>query len=140
MTERILEILKAKNLSPAQFADMINVQRSSISHLISGRNKPSLEFIQKILLTFPDVNTAWLLFGKGEMTLNDPAGLQNNEIPLTGLIFPDELPIAKLSEYKKTEVEKFQKKKQSDPDGRKIEKIVYFYKDNTFKEYYPEQP
>ena len=65
MIERILEILKIKNLSPAQFADLIGVQRSSISHLISGRNKPSLEFIQRILKTFPEINTEWMLSGKG---------------------------------------------------------------------------
>ena len=71
MIERILEILKIKNLSPAQFADLIGVQRSSISHLISGRNKPSLEFIQRILKTFPEINTEWMLSGKGSRVQSD---------------------------------------------------------------------
>lgn len=67
MTDRITLLIKAKNLSAAQFADEIGVQRSSISHLMSGRNKPSLDLIQKTLQRFPEVSTEWLLFGKGEM-------------------------------------------------------------------------
>jgi transcriptional regulator with XRE-family HTH domain len=67
MTDRISLLIKAKNLSAAQFADEIGVQRSSISHLMSGRNKPSLDLIQKTLQKFPEVSSEWLLFGKGEM-------------------------------------------------------------------------
>ena len=67
MTDRISLLIKAKNLSAAQFADEIGVQRSSISHLMSGRNKPSLDLIQKTLQRFPEVSTEWLLFGRGEM-------------------------------------------------------------------------
>ena len=67
MTDRISLLIKAKNLSAAQFADEIGVQRSSISHLMSGRNKPSLDLIQKTLQRFPEVRTEWLLFGKGSM-------------------------------------------------------------------------
>lgn len=67
MTDRISLLIRAKNLSAAQFADEIGVQRSSISHLMSGRNKPSLDLIQKTLQRFPEVSTEWLLFGKGEM-------------------------------------------------------------------------
>jgi len=67
MTDRISLLIKAKNLSAAQFADEIGVQRSSISHLMSGRNNPSLDLIQKTLQRFPEVSTEWLLFGKGEM-------------------------------------------------------------------------
>ena len=63
MIERILEILKDKKLSPSQFADEIGIQRSGMSHLISGRNKPSLELIMKVLKRFPDVKPEWLLYG-----------------------------------------------------------------------------
>jgi transcriptional regulator with XRE-family HTH domain len=67
MNERIQLILKTKNISASRFADEIGVQRSSISHIISGRNNPSLDFIQKILKRFPDINSDWLIFGKGIM-------------------------------------------------------------------------
>lgn len=90
MTDRILEILRKKNLSPSQFADEIGVQRSSISHLVSGRNKPSLEFIQKLLSRFPDISTEWLLSGTGPMEKDGvkelPASIPTKE---DTLITPD---------------------------------------------------
>jgi transcriptional regulator with XRE-family HTH domain len=150
MIDRILAILKLKNLSPAQFADMINVQRSSISHLISGRNKPSLEFIQKMLNTFPDINTDWLIFGNGTMIQGEKTN-QNKIVPSSNeLLFQEEkldgvspiinIPASeKVPEIKKQEVEKVQKRKQIETEGRKIEKIVWFYNDHTFREYFPEQ-
>jgi transcriptional regulator with XRE-family HTH domain len=150
MIDRILAILKLKNLSPAQFADMINVQRSGISHLISGRNKPSLEFIQKILNTFPEINTDWLIFGNGDMITGEKPN-ENITVPSSNeLLFQEEkpdgvLPIKatpgseKVPEIKKQEVEKIQKRKQMGTEGRKIEKIVWFYNDQTFREYFPEQ-
>ena len=67
MKDRITLLIKAKNLTAAQFADQIGVQKSSISHIISGRNNASLDFIQKVLLTYPDVNMDWLMFGKGPL-------------------------------------------------------------------------
>lgn len=62
---RIDQILKFHDLSASVFADTIGVQRSSISHLLAGRNKPSLEFVLKVVASFPDVDLYWLLFGKG---------------------------------------------------------------------------
>jgi len=67
MTDRISLILRTKNINASQFADEIGVQRSSISHVLSGRNKPSLEFVQRILKRYPEINPDWLLFGKGAM-------------------------------------------------------------------------
>ena len=64
ITERLMYIMKLNNLSPSAFADKINVQRSSVSHLLSGRNKPSLELIQKVILAFPKVNADWLISGR----------------------------------------------------------------------------
>lgn len=67
MKDRIILLIKAKNLTAAQFADEIGVQKSSISHIISGRNNASLDFVQKILLRYPEVNMNWILFGKGSI-------------------------------------------------------------------------
>lgn len=74
MVTRILQILKEENLTASQFADIIDVQRSSMSHILSGRNNPSLDFVHKILKAFPNVNTDWLMFGTGVMykNLNTP--------------------------------------------------------------------
>jgi len=67
MNDKIQLILKTKNISASKFADEIGVQRSSISHILSGRNNPSLDFIQKILKKFPDINSDWLMFDNGSM-------------------------------------------------------------------------
>ena len=64
IVKRISQILEEQQLSSSAFADTIGVQRSSISHVLSGRNKPSLEFILKIIRSFPSYSTDWLLFGK----------------------------------------------------------------------------
>lgn len=67
MKDQILKIIDAESLTPARFADEIGVQRSSISHLLSGRNKPSYDFILKILNRFSGINAEWLITGKGSM-------------------------------------------------------------------------
>jgi transcriptional regulator with XRE-family HTH domain len=70
MNDRIQLILKTENISASKFADEIGVQRSGISHILSGRNNPSLDFIQKILKRFPDISSDWIIFGKGSMYKN----------------------------------------------------------------------
>ncbi|WP_071843703.1 helix-turn-helix domain-containing protein [Hymenobacter sp. DG25A] len=67
MVERIRTLLATRQLTPTQFADAIGVGRPIISHILSGRNKPSLEVVQKILTAFPDLSVSWLLSGQGEM-------------------------------------------------------------------------
>lgn len=67
MVDRINLILQTKNMSASEFANKIGVQRSNVSHVLSGRNRPSLDFIQKILKRFPDINADWLLLEKGSM-------------------------------------------------------------------------
>lgn len=134
MTDRILSIIKYFNLSPSDFAEEIGVQRSSISHLISGRNKPSLEFIQKILQRFPEINSEWMLSGNGEMV---KAGLS----PQPGTL-PFESLSGKLNEETEPVKREFIKpparKKLAETEERQVEKIIYLYKDKTFREYIPE--
>ena len=66
MIERVKWTMLHYNLTAAQFADKIGVQRSAVSHVLSGRNKPSLDFLIKIKKTFPDVNFEWLALGSGK--------------------------------------------------------------------------
>ncbi len=63
MVERIKKLLENLQLSPSAFADAIGVQRSSMSHLLSGRNKPSLDFVTKVINTYPDTDLHWLITG-----------------------------------------------------------------------------
>jgi transcriptional regulator with XRE-family HTH domain len=72
MVDRIRQLLQARQLSPTQFADAIGVARPIMSHILGGRNKPSLEVVQKIIAAFPDVAMPWLLTGQGPM-LNSEA-------------------------------------------------------------------
>ncbi len=69
MKERILKFLESERISPAEFADKIGVQRSSMSHILNGRNYPSASFIQKMLQAYPYLNSRWLMIGVGAMNL-----------------------------------------------------------------------
>lgn len=79
LNERISKVIEYSKLTPSEFADEIDVQRSSISHITSGRNKPSLEFIIKIKSSFPEILWDWLVTGEGEMLKQDLPEV--NEIP-----------------------------------------------------------
>ena len=67
MKERLLQLLDMEQITPSKFADIIGVQRSSVSHVISGRNKPSYDFLHKTLKAFPGLNASWLMMGEGTM-------------------------------------------------------------------------
>ena len=67
MKERLLQLLDLEQITPSKFADIIGVQRSSVSHVISGRNNPSFDFLHKTLKAFPGLNAGWLMMGEGSM-------------------------------------------------------------------------
>ena len=73
MKDRIAHIIRAQNLTAAEFALRLGIQPSNISHLLSGRNNPSLDFVKKIKETFPEYNLDWIVFGTGPMTLSEPS-------------------------------------------------------------------
>lgn len=74
MVTRIRQLLELRQLSPTQFADLIGVGRPVISHILSGRNKPSLEVVQRIIGAFPELSLAWLLSGAGAMLAGSASG------------------------------------------------------------------
>jgi transcriptional regulator with XRE-family HTH domain len=188
MKDRITLLIKAKNLTAAQFADEIGVQKSSISHIISGRNNASLDFIQKIILTYPEVNMDWLMFGKGPLfksnetivkASNDDSLNSVQPVDLTHMDLFSELTPTNSADFRKENdfsqdakpgenvYNKVPENEESDPklknnepilseypirktenvivnSGHKetctktILKIVEFYSDNTYKEFFPE--
>ncbi len=77
MRERIQKLIEAEGLTSSKFADMIGIQRSSVSHFLNGRNNPSLEVILKILTAFSKLNSDWLLFGKGSMFKEEAKNISN---------------------------------------------------------------
>mgnify|MGYP002522599376 FL=1 len=70
--DRIAHIIRAKNLTAAEFAIRLGIQPSNVSHLLSGRNNPSLDFVRKLKETFPEYNLDWIIMGKGPMTVSEP--------------------------------------------------------------------
>lgn len=138
MKERIISFLRAENKSSAQFAEEIGVQPSGISHILSGRNKPSLDFIIKMLEKYTFLSTDWLLFGKGQM-YKDPKMGDLFDIPLSvddlgkkrdKLENDDPVPYGK----SRTAAEKNESLPQND-DSFRIKKIICLYTDNSFDEY-----
>ncbi|SRX55826.1 helix-turn-helix transcriptional regulator [Aequorivita sp. CIP111184] len=129
--KRLEKILDYYNLTAAAFAEEIAFNRSTISHLLSGRNKPSLEFVMKLLQKFPDVEMNWLLFGKG----NFPSTSENKTTTVSSkqkMAIETEKPKDLFSEENNI-IEK--KTAQLNQTTKQIEKIVIFYKDGSFNVY-----
>lgn len=108
--DRLQIVIKMHNLSPSAFADQIGVQRSNVSHVLSGRNKPSLDFLEKIIVSFPRVNAHWLITGEMPDVSTGAAGMHEEQHAAYGT---GTAP---------------QKEKE-------IDRIVVFYTDKTFDTY-----
>ncbi|WP_139921515.1 helix-turn-helix domain-containing protein [Hymenobacter sp. DG01] len=89
--QRIKELLLSRQLSPTQFADAIGISRPIVSHILSGRNKPSLEVVQRVIAAFPELSLPWLLNGTGPMLAAAPQAVA--ETPRSRTVRPKtELP------------------------------------------------
>ncbi len=124
--QKLEKILDYFQLSASAFADKIGVQRSSLSHLLSGRNKPSLEFVIKITEAFPEVDLYWFLFNKGTFP-------KSNSVETISM--NETIPLKKSEESSKIETTKLEKINFQNQED--VEKIVVFYKNGTFKTYLP---
>ncbi|MDR0419196.1 MAG: helix-turn-helix domain-containing protein [Prevotellaceae bacterium] len=138
MKDRILHFLNAEQLTPTQLADKIGVQRSGISHILSGRNKPSFDFIEKMLLTFPSLNAEWFITGKGDVYKYN----QEEDEVLENLLFStsSEEALKQVTVNVKKEepkVEKVLNQEINNNLSREVEQIVIFYTNKTFKVYCP---
>ncbi len=141
MKERIIQIMEREGMSQAQFAQAIGVQRAAMSHIISGRNNPSLDVIMKILSCFPAINPDWLLLGKGNIFR------ENAKQPDT--LFPS-YSTSKIEVLSDNEVqpsnmkqtnEMVDEKNESNSlyTTRNVSKIMVFYSDNTYEMFVPEK-
>ena len=106
MNTRLKQFLAAENISQSQFADTINVVRASVSHVLSGRNKPGYDFITAIMSAYPHLNIEWLMLGRGKMyrSQQEPVEVQQRPAPQTysedlPLLFdyPEDLPEAEIA-------------------------------------------
>lgn len=116
--KRLHKVIDYYGESASSFAEKIGVQRSSISHILSGRNKPSLDFMLKVLSSFPDVDLYWLFNGTGEF----PSELKIDRAETEIKILPERHLLEEPVETTKNE-------------DKAIERIVIFYKDGTFKNF-----
>jgi transcriptional regulator with XRE-family HTH domain len=126
-TKRLQKLLDYYNLSASGLANKIGIQRSTISHVISGRNKPSLDFVMKILHNFNEVSIEWLIDGKGYFPKTENKNqLENISPPTTSK--KDEL-LDKKSINITTEI------KSKNINRKEIDKIIILYKDGSFDSY-----
>ena len=144
--KRLEQLMDYYSLNASGFADKIGVQRSSISHLLSGRNKPSLDFVMKILDIFPEVNLYWILEGKQEFLKKDvkvvstviekkidlPPAIAVDENLFSENLFEQKMnepsPISKSEPMEQVVLQKLNRTST-------IFKIVIFYNDGTFKDF-----
>ncbi|MBV2195931.1 MAG: helix-turn-helix transcriptional regulator [Flavobacterium sp.] len=145
--KRLETILEYYNLSASAFADKINVQRSSLSHLLSGRNKPSLDFIIKVIEVFPEVDLYWILNGKGDFPKSDVREFKalekekNNTSESIQQISKTTEPNLFSSIPNETSLSSHEQKSvfihSENRNIEEIERIVIFFKNGTFKNYKP---
>jgi transcriptional regulator with XRE-family HTH domain len=160
MEDRLLKLLDVEQLSSSKFADVISVQRSSVSHILSGRNKPSFDFLQKTLKAFPLLNADWLILGEGKMyesgdfggggslfsqpepnSANIPAETEAKE-EITTDIPTSESSISPVIDAVTEEIPSEQTKipeleTSSVLSTKKVVKVILLYGDNSFDSYNP---
>ncbi len=133
---RLEQIMENHSLTASGFADKIGIQRSSLSHLMSGRNNPSLDLVMKIVAEFPEADLYWLLLGTGTYPKKNeqasplpPGEIKEKEIAGSARDLFSELTVEK-GGVSVTETKAINA-------GKEIERIVMFYKNGTFSEYRP---
>lgn len=151
MDERLRQFLAMESLTPAQFADVMGIQRSGISHLLAGRNKPSFEFIQKMLTAYPNLNPQWLILGKGKPYIEVVEAAEKRQATETPKSFVDQIPLfvddlpaddedAPLEDSEAEKVNVIDDIPNiSEPstivsNNKRISRITVFYTDGTFEE------
>lgn len=146
--KRLEILLDYYNLSASSFADKVGVQRSSLSHLLSGRNKPSLDLIMKIVSEFPEVDLYWIVNGKGNFPKSENQKVEMQSTPISQNVqhefktenqpdlFSTEPSIEK-NRVDEISEEKFSNTRilESMHSNQEIDRIVFFFNDGSFKSY-----
>ena len=138
MKDRIAHIMRAKNLQASDFAELLGIQPSGISHILSGRNQPSLDFVKKIKETFPEYNLDWIIFGKGPMTTSEP--FRENfastiNIPEPDTQNTDDIPAFTPAAEVKPAVSPAVATPVTDKSG--VQSLFVLYDDGTFERFSP---
>jgi DNA-binding XRE family transcriptional regulator len=131
-TEKIKEIMEQTGFTPSLFADEVGIARASMSHILAGRNKPSLPILVKIIKRFPQFGMDWILEEEetdDSLAENDNFTKDNSQVVTNKTVVPKQA----------TSSENFAENRMFMPveKGKKVEKILVFYTDRTFTEYSP---
>ena len=141
MKEKLEYLLREKQLTATQLARLLEIQPSGISHIMSGRNKPSFDFVVKILSVFPDINPDWLMLDSDEVYRRSEAPRSNPLFDIDEFDSPcesssDALENSELSasqnQVEKLPMQNFSSAKNS---GKPVDRIVIFYADGTFESF-----
>ena len=144
MIDRIKRFIELQNETASSFANEIGVQRSSVSHVLSGRNKPSLDFVMKVKDRYPDVSLEWLVYGKGGIFYNQEKIETRSKVNLTEKHNED-----KAKDIERPSIKNPEEKPKSNVRGnekglinlssndKKINKIILLFEDNSFEEFIP---
>ena len=140
--DRIAHIIRSKNLTATQFAEMMQIQPSNVSHLLSGRNKPSLDFLIKLKDIFPEYSFDWIILGKKPITMSERqqsvkeemlhdnvqfAAIESSALKISNLLgTTEETDRNSIDEIVETKIEQ----------SKQVKQIVYIYDDNTFEIYH----
>ena len=131
---RLQKIMNYYEINASTLADSLGVLRSSISHLLSERNKPSLDFVLKITEKYPEIDLYWLLYGKGTFPKEEePREEPKEKLPPKKVtpITPPEIPFPPIEPAQEKPIEKNVPLK--DIPKKEVQKIIFFYKDNSFE-------
>lgn len=139
--DRIAHIIRSKNLTATQFAEMMQIQPSNVSHLLSGRNKPSLDFLIKLKDIFPEYSFDWIILGKKPITMSERqqsvkeemlhdnvqfAAIESSALKIGNFLgTTEETDRNSIDEIVETKIEQ----------SKQVKQIVYIYDDNTFEIY-----
>ena len=153
MKDRLQRFLELEQLTPAKLADILGIQRSGLSHILAGRNKPGFDLIQKMLVKFPALNADWLITGRGKIYKESNSTAENkfsstlfaNTEKLIEEIKPLSPPLSSdlkddTSEIMESEPFRNEINEDFPATGRKksiLKKVILIYSDNTFSEYLP---
>ena len=139
MNTRIQKFIEAEGLTAARFADAIGVQRSNVSHILSGRNKPGFDFIEKMLRKYPELNADWLILGKGHMykeshmpSLFNVPTIKNSDAPEVEPT--DMVPTEANKDNNPTAIEQVATQNKSTAQyDKKLARVLLCYSDGSFE-------
>lgn len=133
MNGRLQQFLDLEQLTSSRLADILGIQRSSVSHILNGRNKPGYDFISRFMSKFPQISIEWLLNGKGKPYKEKDQVIENKDnSDLFNLSYPSEDIVST-----PTPTDRVEKTERNQDINKKIRRITIFYSDGSFDELYP---